>query len=507
MENSRETLDEFLAPGSAFGRYVIARLVGRGGMGAVYEATHTDLKKRVAIKTLHSRVSAAPDVRARFRREGESAARIRHPNVCDIYDVGEEKGTPYLVMEFLEGNDLGRHLKRQGRLAPREMADLMLPVVCALDVAHSAGVVHRDLKPSNVFLAEGTHGERTPKLVDFGISKIVDDQGLDGLTATGAVLGTPYYMSPEQAHGGSEVDPRSDQYSLGVILYQCATGERPFRADSMYQILHKIVEGDFVSPSVVAPDIPPSLEASILRAMARDPNHRHETVLDFGRTLLPFASPRVAALVEPALGRTEPPPPYTIEPSTAPALLREPLTPAPTIDPAVGTHPQLHVPQRFPMFAVAALGLLLGAVGLAALYFTGASPAPVVAVPLAERAPAAPSTPPAIEAPAPPALPETYPVTVDVSPESTTLTLDGEVVGVGHYEGRFEKDGTEHVLELSADGHIPQTLSFTDEAPESNIVLNPKPTPPKRRRRPRPPAAPPPDEKPRRGTNEALILR
>src|SRR5262249_31155987 len=157
--------------------------------------------------------SENPDLRARFLREGQAAARIRHPNVVDIYDVGEQDDFTFLIMEYLEGEDLLHVLRRENRLEVARAIDLLLPVIAAISAAHDQGVIHRDLKPGNIFLARGSYGDLTPKVLDFGISKLINEQVTDGLTQTGAVMGTPFYMSPEQALGKGSVDERSDQYS------------------------------------------------------------------------------------------------------------------------------------------------------------------------------------------------------------------------------------------------------------------------------------------------------
>jgi serine/threonine-protein kinase len=265
-------------------------------MGAVYESLHKELGKRVAIKVLLPPACENPAFRARFLREGQAASRIRHPHIVDIYDVGEEDGISYLVMEFLEGEDLLQLLRRVTILSVSRAVDIMLPVISAIGAAHKEGVIHRDLKPGNIFLTRGLNGEAVPKVLDFGISKITNDSAARELTQTGAVMGTPFYMSPEQALGGAHVDERSDQFSLAVIFYQCVTGKRPFEADSMYSVLHNIVEGVFPRPREVAPDLPEALELAMLRAMSREPAGRFPDVMGFGTAILPYASARGLAL-------------------------------------------------------------------------------------------------------------------------------------------------------------------------------------------------------------------
>lgn len=493
-----DLLEVFLPPGSVFGRYIIHRQVGRGGAGAVYEATHSELKKRVALKTLHPMMAASSEVRSRFRREGELAARIHHPNVVDIYDVGEERGLPYLVMEFLDGEDLGHHLERMGPLDPVRIADLLLPVVCALDVAHRAGVVHRDLKPSNLFLALGNHGDIAPKIVDFGISTVVGDESTHRITSAGIVLGTPYYMSPEQAGSGEMVDARSDQYSLAAIAYQCATGERPFVDSSTYGILRKIVDGEFRRPSDLAPGIPPGFEAAILKAMAGHPEDRHETILDLGRALLPFASRRVEALVEPALGGASDA--YTgttpHEGEDAPASSWPPAETFGAVPRAGSERGTVHSVAR----GIGAVVLMIcGVLGLVQY----GSPSALEIAPVLEPArPIAGGVEPSEGS-------ETFRTRVEASPGHATFELDGSAVGVGAFEATLRRDGTPHVLVVSAEGYRRRTLTFVDAPPAPRVELRPSP---QYELRPTPPARPTGEPraaraaKPRRGTNEALIL-
>ncbi|MEZ4391443.1 MAG: serine/threonine-protein kinase [Polyangiales bacterium] len=279
--------DVSLVEGSRLGRYRVLRQIGSGGMATVYEAVHDDLDKRVALKTLHPALALDPEARGRFLREGRAAAKIRHPNVVEVFDVGQEGDTLYLVMEHLAGEDLGTLLGREGVLASERFVDLTLPVIAAVMTAHEAGVVHRDLKPENIFLAQSRNGAVVPKVLDFGISKMAGPG--PRLTGSAAMLGTPVYMSPEQAQSG-QVDPRSDQYALGVMLYECATGALPFQAPELYPLLHAIVQGAHKPPRALRPDLDPELDAVIERAMHRDPARRFESMRDFGRALLPFAS-------------------------------------------------------------------------------------------------------------------------------------------------------------------------------------------------------------------------
>ncbi len=238
-----------------------------------------------------------------FLREGEAASRIRHPNVVDVTDMGSEGGTAYLVMEFLEGEDLAELLARSGPLSFSDSVDILVPVVAAIAVAHEEGVIHRDLKPENVFMARTRHGGAKPTVLDFGISKISSSGGGStlALTATGAAMGTPYYIAPEQIRSAAGVDARSDQYALGAILYEAVTGHRAHRGETIYEVIHSVGGGLFTLPHVYRPDIPRALEDAILRAMKLEPTQRFPSVQAFGRAILEFASSAVHAQWAPAL--------------------------------------------------------------------------------------------------------------------------------------------------------------------------------------------------------------
>jgi len=304
MANPGSTADEneipTLAPGTVLGKYSIVKLLGSGGMGAVYEATHTEIQKRVAIKVLSPLIAAVPGARARFLREAQLTSRVRHPHIVDVADMGSDGGNTYLVMEFLHGEDLAQRIERLGPVGVEELADIMLPVCSAVAAAHAAGITHRDLKPQNIFLAAGTR-RVLPKVLDFGISKGNDAVTQAGtLTGTGAMIGTPYYLAPEQIMDSKSAGSASDQYALGIILYECLTGKRPYDGENLFVVFQGIVGGTPKRPREYRPEIPPEMEEVVLRAMKSDPKQRFPTIEDFGRALLPFASGRARVIWEEA---------------------------------------------------------------------------------------------------------------------------------------------------------------------------------------------------------------
>lgn len=286
------------------GKFSVVREIGRGGMCFVYEARHLDLNKTVAVKTLKPEFAAQPEVIERFIREGRAASRIRHRHAIDMIDVGEHDGIVYLAMEYLEGEDLSQRIKRLGPLSAQAAVDTLLPVMAAIVEAHEAGVVHRDLKPANIFLAVDRRGNVEPKVLDFGISKVAHDDA-QHQTATEALLGTPYFMAPEQVQGARYTSPASDQWSLGVILFQCLTGALPFRGASTFDTLQAIVVGRYTSPRTLAPSIPVELEAVVARALRLHPLERFASVADMGAALLPFASPGLGAFWAPTFASGE----------------------------------------------------------------------------------------------------------------------------------------------------------------------------------------------------------
>ncbi|HMI90519.1 MAG TPA: serine/threonine-protein kinase, partial [Polyangiales bacterium] len=274
------------------GKYRVERALGAGGMGAVYRATHTVSGQAVALKWLRPKLAAEPRAALRLIREAQASARIRHPNVVDIYGVEEQDGKAFLVFELLEGETL-REVLRRGQLGVEECLALLLPALRGVAAAHAQGVVHRDIKPENLFVTRDPDDptRAIPKVLDFGISKLAADSPLvEGtLTATGATLGTPHYMSLEQLQG-AEIDSRTDVYAFGVVLYECLTGRRPFESDSFAAIVVKAATETPLDPRLLRPELPAALCAVVLRAMARTREDRYPSVLALIDALLPFAT-------------------------------------------------------------------------------------------------------------------------------------------------------------------------------------------------------------------------
>jgi eukaryotic-like serine/threonine-protein kinase len=474
------------------GRYQIVRLMGRGGMGAVYEAMHRDLKKRVAIKTLHPAVAAMPGARARFLREGEAASRIRHPNVVDVTDVATEDGVAYLVMEFLEGEDLSERLARSRPLSVPESVDVMLPVFGAISVAHDEGVIHRDLKPENIFLTRMRHGGAEPKVLDFGISKISSSGGGNtlALTGTGASMGTPYYIAPEQVRSAAGVDARSDQYALGAILYECVTGHRAHRGETIYEVIRSVGDGSFPPPRALRPDIPPELDEAILRAMRLDPAERFQSVQAFGRAILRFASPAVRDQWAPALTgdsgvdpRTASEKPSSSEPGGTVVF----STPAPGNAGTGSLAPRSRsAPPANTTFGSSAAQMTLPArnrstflVGGFVVLAGGAVAAYVFTTPSSRRPADERRRPPTESAGATSAAvaqpPARYRVAVTAHPREAHFDLDGNPLGTGRIDEQLAADGTEHTLTVTASGFVPARLTFRDLPPAENVTLDPAP--------------------------------
>jgi serine/threonine-protein kinase len=278
------------APGSEFGVYVIGSCIGEGGMARIYRAEHAGLRRQVALKVMLHGFSRDPEGRERFIREARIAAAIKHPNVVNIFDVGVHENIPYLVMELLEGTDLEAMIADKGALDESLILDIMVPVVAGLSAVHDAGIVHRDLKSGNIFLSRGRYEDLEPKLLDFGISRAPDPHQ-PRITNHGHLMGTPSYMSPEGVRGG-ELTFLSDQYSLGVVMYECATGHAPYLGTNLHDLVHMISAGAYRPPDQRNPKISRRLAAIITRAMSLDPERRFPDLRAMGRELLSLAGQR-----------------------------------------------------------------------------------------------------------------------------------------------------------------------------------------------------------------------
>ncbi len=266
------------------GTYLIESLVGQGAMGRVYQAQHTALRKKVALKILRSSLVGDTTVVKRFEREALAASRLNHPNCITIYGFGTEDDGDllWMAMEFVQGRDLGMLIAEDSPLAARRVLHIMSQVCEALDEAHSAKIVHRDLKPANIVCFDHRRTSDFVKVLDFGIAKIIDpDENYQPLTRDGIVCGTPAYMSPEQVQG-FELDNRSDLFSLGIILYQTLTGQLPFFAESAVEVATKIVIEEPVPPSQVRPDwsYPPELEAIALKLLSKKKEDRYSHAIE-----------------------------------------------------------------------------------------------------------------------------------------------------------------------------------------------------------------------------------
>ncbi len=369
------------------GRYRLRVPLGRGGMGTVYGGVQEDLGRPVAVKVMRPKAIASRDGLERFRREASATGRLGHPNIVQVTDFGtSDDGGAFLVMELLDGRPLSAVLRDEAPLAPSRVVNLARQVCAALEAAHSAGVVHRDLKPPNVFVVPLGGGQELVKLLDFGVAKLVGEGEWTRLTATGAIVGTPAYMPPEQLIGGV-VDARADLFSLGVIMYEALAGRRLFGTLSGIELAAAMLDRTPRPLAELCPDLPPALVALVERAMAKDPAARFQSAAE-------MASAIDALRMSPA---PEPPVPATT--ATAPAHAPVSSTNAPlSAAPRTGA-------SRTPLAALFAL-LVVVLAGIGVLIFmrmrSADAPAEANAEPAAQVAAVEPAAPVALE-PMPPA--------------------------------------------------------------------------------------------------------
>lgn len=288
------------------GKYRVERVLGVGGMGVVVAAHHVQLDEKVAIKFLLPTMLHNHEVVGRFGREARAAVKIKSEHVARVSDVGTlENGAPYMVMEYLDGVDLAAWIQRQGPLPIEQAVDFVLQACVGVASAHGIGIVHRDLKPANLFCLRGNDGQFVIKVLDFGISKVTSLSASDaggGMTHTAAVMGSPYYMSPEQMHSAKDVDARTDIWALGVVVYELLTGRTPFAGESFAEIAIKVATSSLVPLRSFRPDAPPGLEAVILKCLEKDKARRYVNVAELALALADFGTKRSRSSIERIVG-------------------------------------------------------------------------------------------------------------------------------------------------------------------------------------------------------------
>jgi serine/threonine-protein kinase len=404
-----------LAPGTLIaGKLRIVRLLGAGGMGAVYEVEHEITKHRRALKLLHPQYAAYPHVIERFLREASAAGRIGNPHIIETFDAGQlESGEPYLVMELLQGQTLADLMEKKGELSITEASELLRQACTGVQAAHDAGIVHRDLKPDNLFITT-KDGRPFLKILDFGVSKF--DPGLTGgalgVTQEGATLGTPFYMPPEQIRGDKHIDSRADIYALGVILYECVSGIRPFNADTLAHLAVLIHEGNPTSIADLRPDIPSRFAEVVHKAMARNKEERPASARELAESLAAFTPQVLGPTVGwPGRGKGLP------EPASAPLPKEKPkdkLAASASYGSGVAI-PDSKVPRRS-FLPVVFVGIGVAVVAVVIFLVSqpggarkppelGAATGSMPTAPLATTSP----PPPVVPSAAPPEVPETAP--------------------------------------------------------------------------------------------------
>jgi hypothetical protein len=436
------------------GKYRIGARLGEGGMGAVFAAENIDIGRRVAIKVLHPDYASDQDLAARFRQEARAAAAIGHPGIVDVLDLGvTESGSTYIVMERLDGETLGGRVAREGRLPVAEAVRVVDAVLDALAAAHAAGIIHRDLKPDNVFLP--ARGPVAAKLLDFGISKFAGGDGDVALTQSGVVMGTPLYMSPEQARGERAIGAATDIYAVGAILYEALAGRPPFHGRSYNEVIARVMMEPHPPLGSKRPETPPALCALVDAMLAKDPAERPAGADSARRALR-----RIAGL------------------DGAP----------PEAELRVTRGSDAQRPRRRALIAamVACASALAG--GAAAWIHWGrpaaiatqappqAAPPGGAALPAAVAAPAAPINPPAAEAVVDPAVAQVT-VTLEAEPSRARWSLDG--IPLDGNPARATRDNrSTHTATATAPGYASESVLVRFDHPhDERLALRPRPAP------------------------------
>ena len=451
------------------GKYRIERVLGVGGMGSVVAAANLDLGSRVALKIMLPELADSPEFAARFIREARAAASITGDHVVRVFDVSKmDDGTLYMVMELLDGHDLHQVLKARGPLPIDEAADWLLEACDALAEAHAHGIVHRDLKPSNLFIVEQAGAKGTLKVLDFGISKLTGLQAVnDGgptLTTADSMLGSPYYMSPEQIRNAKTVDARADLWSLGVILHKMLTGFLPFESDSMGEHLSMIAADPPAPLRLRRPDAPAELEAIVLRCLEKDASLRFQNIAQLAAALAPFAPPssqklidHITALLGPAALAIEAP-----RSTSTPPLRENPDDPTITNATASQPTPRFRSAPRRRGAAAFVAAILVLVTGI--IYFASASHGPPQSM-VASTVPGITSPPSVVDAIAPsaePVAPAEITIRLELHPEGAIVELDG--VKVSGSTLQVPRSERAHALVISAAGYTTETRSITARA-------------------------------------------
>ena len=374
------------------GKYRLDRILGAGGMGTVYAGVHAWTSREVAVKMLNPEYATDKVVVQRFLQEARAAAQLKHPNVVDVLDMGQsEDGSVYLVLELLEGAPLTDLVARGPMPAVGALARL-LPVIDALAAAHARGIVHRDLKPDNIFLSLTAQGRVIPKLLDFGIAKMASGTGAK--TSAGFIVGTPEYMSPEQAQGKADVGPASDVWSMGVVLFECLTGKLPFEAESSVGLLVAICSKPAPGVRTVDAKIPRPIADVVDRALASDPANRFANAGELAQALHAASSKLTPTELAVAPGPTAP----AAKPAASDSMLAERTVITPFTWAEDDATPPARSRRRMMTWAAAGAGLfVLGVAGALVAINSGSSTSPVPAV-------VVPPVPTAASAPVVPAL-------------------------------------------------------------------------------------------------------
>lgn len=469
-----------LLSGQMVGEYRIEQKIGTGGFGTVYRAEQPIIGKQVAVKVLNRAYSSNPQMVSRFVSEARAVNQIRHRNIIDIFSFGilEDK-RQYFVMEYLDGMPFDSYLKSRGRLPPEEAIPILRQIAKALDAAHAAGIAHRDLKPENVFLAMDSDGVAYPKLLDFGIAKLLGESTTSGhKTRTGTPIGTPYYMSPEQCLG-KQVDHRADIYSFGIMTHEVLTGKLPFDAEETMTLMLRQMNAQPPSMSSVCPDLPSALDAPVLRMLEKSPDQRPASVAEALEALAQAAREAsfdvtVAPVWRPGTNphsqnlSSGPMTPEHLELASAKTLAAADSS-AGNTEASLGSAPS-RAPSRLPVVA-AALVVVLGG-GVAAFFglrSPESEPTPPIAVSSgSERVPSLPSAPIQPVAALPPA-PRTVQINVQATPKDVDVLLGNEKLGTA--PGPLTLPHSNQAVELTfrASGYHEKVVSVV---PDKDVTVS-----------------------------------